>query len=202
MNKSTDQYILKSAEFAQPILLHLRELVHFACPDTVEAIKWGFPHFTYKGRNLCYMSAFKSHCAFGFWEGIAIKDDDKILEKSNRTAMGQLGRITSLSELPDDDKMIELIRNGMSIIDSGKDKVAKPKSKATEKSVPSDFQKALKSSKEATKHFNLFSISKRNEYIDWIEEAKTEATRNKRIDTSIEWLSEGKSRMWKYEKPK
>ena len=66
--KIVDAYIAKSADFAKPILMHIRELVHKACPEVEEKMKWSFPHFDYKGEMMCSMAAFKQHCAFGFGE--------------------------------------------------------------------------------------------------------------------------------------
>jgi hypothetical protein len=66
-----DDYIAKSQDFARPILEHLRDLVHKACPEVEETMKWSFPHFDYKGM-MCSMAAFKQHCAFGFWKASLI----------------------------------------------------------------------------------------------------------------------------------
>ena len=90
-----DAYIERSAPFAKPILKHLRKIVHRGCPQVEETIKWGMPHFDYKG-ILCGMAAFKAHCAFHFWKGELVMGD------SNRAneAMGQFGRINSVKDLP------------------------------------------------------------------------------------------------------
>jgi hypothetical protein len=91
-----DDYIEKPAEFARPILKHLRRVVHLGCPQVQETIKWSFPHFDHKG-IMCGMAAFKQHCAFGFWKGKLIFESG---EHAKREAMGHLGRINSLSDLP------------------------------------------------------------------------------------------------------
>ncbi len=62
-----DAYIAKSVPFAQPIMEHCRALIHEACPEVTETIKWGMPSFEYKG-ILCGFAAFKAHCSFGFWK--------------------------------------------------------------------------------------------------------------------------------------
>lgn len=195
-----DQYILKSADFAQDILNHLRLLVHHACPDVNETIKWGFPHFEYKEKILCYSAAFKYHCTFGFWNGDAVEDSSGVLEKVGRTAMGHLGKIKALDELPDDELMIELIHSAMKKIDGGEWKISKSQTINSEKkyAIPHEFAEALKSNSLANQNFGQFSVSKRKEYLEWFNEAKTEATRIKRIQTAIDWISEGKSRNWKY----
>ncbi|MEY4931584.1 MAG: hypothetical protein RI909_2308, partial [Bacteroidota bacterium] len=111
--KRMDAYILKSADFAVPILNHLRELVHVACPDVEEKIKWGMPFFDYKGEGLCNMASFKQHCAFGFWKAPLMKDKTLMENAKGETAMGHLGRIISLKDLPSDAALIRYIKEAM-----------------------------------------------------------------------------------------
>lgn len=193
-----DSYIERSAEFAQPILVHLRELVHKACPDVTETIKWSMPSFEYKGL-LCGFASFKNHCTFGFWKESLLKSDafPKI-----KTAMGSFGRITSLKELPKDKEIIGIIHQAMELNEKG---INVPRAKngsrdGKEVVVPEILAKALKMDKAARDTFEKFPPSCRREYIEWITEAKTDATRDKRLATTLEWLSEGKRRNWKYEK--
>jgi len=194
-----DVYIKKSADFAKPILKHLRELVHQGCPDVTEAIKWTFPNFEYKGL-LCNMAAFKSHCTFGFWQPSLMKDPQGIL-KTGEKAMGQLGRITSLADLPKDKIMLKYIKEAVKLKDSGA-KVIKKRSPELLKpiKVPAYILNRIKKDKKALKVFDSFSNSHKRDYVEWIEEAKTVNTREKRMATMMEWLKEGKSRNWKYMK--
>jgi uncharacterized protein YdeI (YjbR/CyaY-like superfamily) len=198
-DKRVDEYIAKSADFAKPILNHLRKLVHTACPNVEETIKWGFPHFDYKGM-MCSMASFKNHCAFGFWKA-ALMSDVETLKSNNQNAMGHAGKIQSLSDLPADKIIISQIKEAMKLNDEG---IKLPERKSTEKKaeivVPDSLKKELVKHRKASDIFNNFSPSNKREYIDWIEEAKTEETRNKRILTTIEWLTEGKVRNWKYVK--
>lgn len=193
-----DVYIAKSQDFAKPILEHLRDLVHKACPEVEETIKWGFPHFNYKGM-MCSMAAFKKHCAFSFWKASLMKDKKLIENAKSESAMGHLGKITSLKDLPSDKVLLSYIKEAMKLNEDDEKlstkKVAKAKKEII---VPDYFIKALKKSKFAQKTFENFSPSHKKEYIEWITEAKTEETRNKRIATAIEWLAEGKQRNWKY----
>ena len=190
-----DAYIDKSADFAKPVLIHIRKLVHKACPEIQETMKWSFPHFDHKGM-LCSMAAFKQHCAFGFWKQSLLEQDAFPAEK---TAMGSFGRINSVKDLPPDKVMISLIEQAAELNEKGI-KVAKKKTdEKKELVVPKDLTAALSKNKTAKAAFEKFSYSHRKEYVQWIEEAKTEATRNKRLATTVEWLSEGKSRNWKYE---
>ena len=199
-DKRIDVYILKSADFAVPILDHLRELVHIACPDVEEKIKWSMPFFDYKGESLCNMAGFKQHCAFGFWKASLMKDTKLMENAKGETAMGHMGRITSLNDLPSDAKMIRYIKEAMKLNDQGI-KVEKKKPVAAKPLVvPDYFMKELKKDKVALKVFEEFSPSNKKEYVMWIIEAKTEDTRTKRIEQAVEWIAEGKPRNWKYMK--
>jgi uncharacterized protein YdeI (YjbR/CyaY-like superfamily) len=196
-----DLYISKSADFAKPVLNHIREIVHKACPDAVETMKWSFPHFDFKGEMMCSMAAFKQHCAFGFWKASLMKDPDKILEIKDRNAMGHLGQIKILSDLPADKILIKYIKEAAKLNEDGikLPSKSKPKEKK-ELIVPDYFSKILQKNKTALKTFEDFSYSHKKEYVQWITEAKTEETRNKRMTASIELLKEGKSKNWKYNK--
>lgn len=194
-----DAYISKSADFAQPILNHLRQLVHRASPQIKETMKWSMPFFEYKG-TLCNMAAFKEHCSFGFWKGAMLADPDKILNVKEDNSMGQLGRITSLTDLPADELLIQYIHEAI-LLNEQDVKVPKSKPVAkTELLVPEYFTEFLKEYPQAQESFEKGSYSHKKEYVDWIVEAKTETTRQKRMQTAVEWLAEGKSKNWKYQR--
>ncbi|HEY5406622.1 MAG TPA: YdeI/OmpD-associated family protein [Ginsengibacter sp.] len=198
-DKRIDDYILKSADFAKPILKHLRSLIHSACPNVEETIKWGFPHFDYRGM-MCSMAAFKQHCAFGFWKTALMKDAKEMISQ-NEYAMGHMGKIRNLKDLPPDKKIIEWVKEAMRLND---DDVKLPERKKRDNKkeieIPEILQNALLKNKTAATTFNNFSPSHKREYIEWIDEAKTDETKSKRIVTTIEWLKEGKARNWKYER--
>ncbi len=199
-DKKVDAYIAKSAEFAKPILTHLRELVHKACPEVVEVIKWGFPNFDYKG-VFCSMAGFKQHCSFGFWKASLMDDPHKILSITDRNSMGHFDRIISLKDLPSDRILLAYVKQAAELNDKGVRRVVKVTPKGSKTiDTPEYFEKALKKNKTARDIFENFAYSHRKEYIQWFEEAKTEETRNKRIVQAIEWISEGKGRNWKYAK--
>jgi uncharacterized protein YdeI (YjbR/CyaY-like superfamily) len=199
-NKLIDAYISKSADFAKPILNHLRQLVHSTCPAAEEKIKWGFPHFDYKGEMMCSMAAFKQHAVFGFWKAALMKDKSLLETAKSEVAMGHLGRVTSLQDLPADKKIVALIKEAMLLNEKGI-KLEKPKPAAKKEIVvPEYFEKALAKNKKAKAVFDAFAYSHKKEYLQWITEAKTAATRNKRMDTAIEWMAQGRGRNWKYEK--
>ena len=189
-----DVYIAKSAAFATPILSHLRKLVHANCPDATETIKWGMPFFEYKSRIFSNMAAFKAHCAFGFWNGALLKIDSK-LDK----AMGQFGRITSLADLPGEKEIARIIKAAMKLHDEGAKSPSRAKpAEKKELVVPDYFLAAVKKNKKALATFEAFTPAKQKEYVEWITEAKTEATRDKRLTQAVEWMAEGKVRNWKY----
>ncbi|HYV90968.1 MAG TPA: DUF1801 domain-containing protein [Chitinophagales bacterium] len=173
-----DAYILKSADFAKPILTHLRKIVHKACPEVEETIKWGMPYFMYKG-ILCGMASFKNHCAFVFPKGSVMKDPNRILDVKRERAMGQFGRISSLKDLPSEKILIAYIKEAMKLNDGN---VKLPERQRTEKKelvVPDDLMKALKKNKKALTTFESFNYSNKKDYAEWITEAKNEETRNK-----------------------
>jgi len=198
IDKRVDDYIAKAADFAQPILTELRNVVHEACPEVEEAIKWSCPHFLYQGKLFCSMAAFKQHCAFHIWHGSQVVE-----AKNNKSeeAMGQFGRIASVKDLPPKKTLIAYLNKAMALIDSGaKRTYAKPRAEKKELVVPSYVTSALKKNKQAQATFDAFSYSHKKEYVEWITEAKTDETRQRRIATMLEWLVEGKRRNWKYEK--
>jgi uncharacterized protein YdeI (YjbR/CyaY-like superfamily) len=188
-----DVYIAKSADFAKPILEHIRHLVHAACPEVTETIKWGMPHFVHHG-NLCGMAAFKHHCAFHFWNRKLIFGNGPVRED----AMGQFGRITSVADLPSDEILAGFLKKAVELNEAGIKKPARTKSKK-KLIAPDYFIAALKPNKKAHNTFENLSPSCQREYVEWITEAKREETRAKRLKTALQWLAAGKSRNWKYQ---
>lgn len=189
-----DAYIAKAAPFARPILERIRETVHAACPDIEETMKWSFPHFDYQG-IVCSMAAFKQHCALGFWKG------PLLLEKSPKEdeAMGQMGRITALSDLPSKRELTRLVKAAAALNAEGvKLERKRPPKEAVE--LPGDLAAALKKNAKARATFEAFTPGRKREYVEWIVEAKREETRRKRVAQAVEWMAEGKARNWKYEK--
>ena len=189
-------YIAKSAEFARPILEHLRECVHAACPEVEEGIKWSMPFFSYKAAPMCKMAAFKQHCSFGFWLS------KEVTGGSDEDGMGQFGKLATLKDLPPDKQLATYLKKAMALNEAG---VKKSRPKAAAKpapALPDELAAALarKQHAAARKTWEGFGPGAQREYVDWITEAKTEATRQKRLATTLEWLAEGRKRNWKYEK--
>ena len=200
-NPKVDAYIAKAAPFAQPILTHIRELAHNACPDVEEEIKWGMPFFVLRGVILGHIAAFKQHCAVGFWgpEMNAILNADGL---HSENGMGSLGKITSVKDLPSDKKMLGYYRHAAELIVTGQrtkslERTAKSVKPAPK--IPAELAAALKKNKAAAKVFAGLSDSCRREYADWIAEAKRPETKEKRVTQAVEWIAEGKQRNWKYQ---
>jgi uncharacterized protein YdeI (YjbR/CyaY-like superfamily) len=189
-----DSYIESRAAFAQPILRHLRDIVHAACPDCEETLKWSSPSFMYKGKILAGFAAFKAHAVFGFWSGSQVLEADP----GQASAMGQFGRLTSLDELPPRATLVELTKKAMKLIDDG----VKPVRNKTVKApftVPQDLRAAIDAVPAAKATWDAFPPSCQREYAEWVTEAKRDETRAKRLVQTVEWLAEGKRRNWKYE---
>jgi uncharacterized protein YdeI (YjbR/CyaY-like superfamily) len=191
-----DTYITRAQPFARPILERVRAAVHRACPTVEETLKWGHPAFMYHGL-LCGMAAFKGHCAINFWKGRLLfpKDDPRSDE-----AMGQLGRLTTLKDLPSSAALQALLKHAMRLNEDG---VAVPKRRTPKRpplAEPDDLVRALKQSAAARRTWEGFAPSHRREYVEWITEAKRDETRARRLATTITWLEEGKRINWKYER--
>ncbi|MEG0925598.1 YdeI/OmpD-associated family protein [Chryseobacterium sp.] len=198
-NSKIDSYIEKSQDFAKPILHYIREIIHEYCPEAEETIKWSFPHFIYKGKNLCAMASFKQHCTFGFWLEKEMKTMQEITLDIEKNSMFSLGKITKIEDLPSKPQLKKAILEAMELTDMGVT-LKKAAPSKTEMEVPDYFQAALNAHSKALSFFEKASPSFKKEYITWIAEAKTEATRNKRMEQALEWIEEGKGRNWKYEK--
>jgi len=190
-----DAFIGKAAPFARPILTHIREVVHEACPEVEETLKWSSPAFMYHG-ILCMMSAFKEHAIFGFWKGTLIVDRDG---RKYDKAMGNFGRLTDVKQLPSRRVLTSYIKQAMRLNAEG---VKAPRKTAARRKAaprpPADLSAALRKSARARATWAAFSPSHRREYVEWITEAKRAETRARRLDTAIEWLAQGKARNWKY----
>jgi len=195
-----DAYIAKSADFAKPILKHIRKLVHAACPDVEETMKWSMPYFMHKG-ILCSMAAFQSHCSFRFWKGALIFGKGRAAGNKQADGMGQFGRIRDISDLPKDKVLIGYVKQAVRLNETGAKLTPRlrPKEKK-ELIVPTELMSALKENKRALAAFENFSYSHKKEYVEWITEAKREETRKKRLETAVEWITNGKPRHWKYVK--
>lgn len=188
-----DAYIARQADFARPILEHVRDVMHAACPEVEEAVKWSMPAFMYKGRPLANMAAFKAHAVMGFWQGEQLRDSNVRGE-----AMGEFGRLASIDDLPSRDHLVELIRRAARLIDEG----VKPVRTKTVKApieMPDDLAAALAANSLAQATYDGFPSSGRRDYLQWVTEAKRPETRQKRIAQAVAQMAEGKRLHWKYE---
>jgi uncharacterized protein YdeI (YjbR/CyaY-like superfamily) len=189
-----DDYIAKSAPFAQPILKKIRAAVHAGCPDVEETMKWSFPHFMHHG-ILCSMASFKSHCAFGFWKEQLMAGT----KEPGGVTTAQFGRVTSVRDLPSRAVFLKLVREAARLNEDGVKPLPKPapdKSKSVR--APADLLAALRNNPKARAAYDELSPSHKREYIEWITEARRSETRKQRVATAVEWMAEGRIRNWKY----
>lgn len=189
-----DAYIAKAAEFARPILEHIREAVHAGCPDVEETMKWNMPHFMHHGM-MCGMASFKEHCTFGFWKGALVVDTG---EQRLASAMGQFGGIRTLKDLPSKRVLTGYVKKAAKLNEEGVKAPRAQKARAKPLAAPDDLTGALKRNRKALATFEAFPPSHRREYIEWITEAKRDDTRQRRIAQAVEWIAEGRHRNWKY----
>lgn len=191
-----DAYIERSADFAKPILKRLRKLFHQASPQIHEEIKWGAPHFVQQG-IVGMIAAFKQHVSWGFWNAKLMPDPHGLLQAAEApTSFGFKPK--SLADLPSDEVILDYIRAAVALNEQGIKRPAAKRKPVAKIEVPKDLRAALKQNPKALATFEAFSPSHQREYIEWITEAKQPATRERRLATTLEWLTEGKSRNWKY----
>jgi uncharacterized protein YdeI (YjbR/CyaY-like superfamily) len=189
-----DTYIAKSADFAKPILTHIRDVVHSACPEAEETMKWSAPFFMYRGGMMCHMAAFKAHVALGFWKGALIVDREK------DGSRGEFGRLESVKDLPPKKELAGYIKRAMALNDAGVKVPKKKPGTKPELPVPPELSAALAKNKKARAAFDAFPPSHRREYCEWVGDAKREETKATRVAQAVEWIAEGKSRNWKYQR--
>ena len=192
-----DEYIDKAQPFAKPILKHLRKVIHSSSPEIEETIKWGSPHFGFKGM-VCFMAGFKAHCTFGFWKGALLKDTKNVMKELGEGAMGHFGKITNVKDLPNNKIMFDLIKQAIKLNEEGVKLPSKPKPRKEQISVPTYLKQALGKNIKANEVWKKFSYTNQKDYVEWLTEAKNETTRNKRLATAMEWIADGKGRNWKY----
>ncbi|RKR05689.1 uncharacterized protein YdeI (YjbR/CyaY-like superfamily) [Flavobacterium sp. 90] len=200
LNSKVDEYIAKSEDFAKAILEYLRQIIHETCPDAVEDIKWGTPHYSYKGDHLCMIAGFKNHCSFSLYKAEFLKDKEIAESVKAGKKFGYMDKLKSVSELPSKEVLVSLLKEAMTINENGikKEKPVSDKPKVIE--TPEYLTEALKANTKAKEVWESKSDSYRKDYLVWIIDAKTDATRQKRIEQSLEWIAEGKGRFWQYAK--
>lgn len=197
-SEEVEAYVDEAPLFAKPILNRIRKAFHFGCPDLEETIKWGMPHFEYKG-VLGAMAAHKEHVTMSFWKGQLMEDPEGIFNVVGQTQMSAI-KFRALKDMPPQQILIDYVARAADMNERGvkaKKKSTRVKEKLT---IPDDLLEALSKNKKARKTFDDFSYSNKKEYVEWLEEAKKVATRRKRLETAIEWMAEGKPRNWKYKK--
>jgi uncharacterized protein YdeI (YjbR/CyaY-like superfamily) len=199
-NPAIDNYIADAADFARPVLEHWRKLVHSVCPDVQESVKWSYPHFDYKGDFMFVMAAYKNHCSFTFVKAALMSDARLRESKEMKAAQRFLGKITNPEELPSDKEFSALLKEAVGLNELGVKQQRAKSVQPKELDTPAYFTKLLAAHPKAKEVFDTKSPSFRKNYIVWITDAKTDATREKRMMQSLEWIAEGKGRFWQFEK--
>lgn len=199
-NKKVDEYIAKSADFAKPILKHLRQIIHDTCPNVEEDIKWGTPHYGYKGDHLVMMAGFKNHCSFSLYKAEYMTDKEIAESVKAGKKFGYMDKLKDLSDLPAKKILAAYIKEAMTINEKGIKKEVPKSDKPKVLETPDYLIVALNANKKAKSVWNEKSDAFRKDYLVWIIEAKTEVTKQKRIEQSLEWIAEGKGRFWQYGK--
>ncbi|MDR3679992.1 MAG: YdeI/OmpD-associated family protein [Flavipsychrobacter sp.] len=201
-NSTVDTYLANAEDFAKPILEHWRQLIHENCPDAEETIKWSLPHFDYNSDNMCVMASYKNHCSFTFLKAALMTDPRLKANKDMKPIQRFLGKVNKIADLPPDDEFIAMLKEAMQLNKKGiKIKRDKPESgKPIVLETPDYLLTALASNPNAKEVFESKSNSFRKEYIVWITDAKSDETRQKRINEALGWISEGKGRFWKHKK--
>jgi uncharacterized protein YdeI (YjbR/CyaY-like superfamily) len=205
LDERVDTYIENAPLFAQPILAHLRKLMHQACPRAAETMKWRMPFFVQQGVIIAHLAAFKKHCVFGFWG----RETKKVLAKDGlmaKTSMGPFANLTAMKDLPPDKALLSYMRHAADLIESGRrtqsiERRQKPV-KRKQVQVPTELAAALKKNRLASKVFAEFSPSCRRDYCDWIASAKRPETKEKRLRQAISLISQAKPRYSKYDRQK
>lgn len=199
-NPKVDEYIAKSEDFAKPILEHLRQVIHETCVGVKEEIKWGIPHYSYKGDYLCMLGSFKNHCSFSLYKAEFMKDKEIAESVKAGKKFGYMDKLKSVSELPTKKVLVSLVKDAMNVNEQGikKEKLKSGKPKILE--TPDYLIDSLNNYEEAKAVWESKSDAYRKDYLIWIIDAKTETTRQKRIEQSLKWIAEGKGRFWQYAK--
>ncbi|MHB8840159.1 MAG: YdeI/OmpD-associated family protein [Gemmatimonadaceae bacterium] len=193
-DKRVDAYIAKAAPFARPILTHVRTIVHAASPSVDEDIKWGMPWFCHKGKLLAYMSAFTAHV--GFYRGALVMGTGAV----KRDAMGSFGRLTSVNDLPSKATVAKYVKKAVALAEQTVAGAAPRRTPKPMPKLPAALARALRADAALREQWNAFTPGKRRAYLAWIAEARQEATRERRLATTIAQVREGKSQNWRYER--
>lgn len=197
---AVDAYIAASEAFAQPILRHVRQLIMTTCPDATEAMKWGIPHFSLHGEFLCMLAASSRHCALTFWKQELMSDPRLRANPGLPAIKRYLGKLTSLADLPADAELTGFIKEAAALNEKGVKLPARPSKTPARIDMPDYFAEQLAEDPQAKSVWESKSDSFRKEYLVWITDAKSDATREKRMAEALDWIGQGKSRFWKYAK--
>ncbi|MGJ8745054.1 YdeI/OmpD-associated family protein [Polaribacter sp.] len=186
MNLKIEEYISKKEKWRKELLL-LRSV--FNDLPVEETIKWGAPTYTFNGKNIVSLAAFKSYCGLWFFQGALLKDKSKVFinAQENKTKAMLQWRFYSSEEID-----INLIKEYVleSIENSKKGKEIKPDRSKKELVVPIELASELSKNKKLKENFDSFSNSRKIEFANYIAEAKKAETRLRRMEKIIPMILE------------
>lgn len=182
-----DEYIAGKEAWARPFLTKLRQLVLTANPKMEQEWKWKAPAFTHHG-IVCLLWGFKAHVSLTFSDGNLLDDPNQVFDDCGGNEHNRALKLRAGDTIPEK-QIVAWVKSACEINEKGlkpKAKQAAPKAKAV--TVSADFDKALKKNKAVKEFFDSLSPSCKRAYTEWVDEAKREETKLKRIAKGIEAL--------------
>jgi len=185
-------YIEKANDEQKEILNRLRVFFLQEEFSITEDWKWGAPNYNSKGM-ICWLAYFKNHVGVNFFKGSLIEDlhgmyDEACMDKGNRQI--KFRSVTDVVEIKLKHYLYEAIKLNK--------EETKVQAKKISTYIPVDLAEAFLSHPKAKAFFESLAAGYKRDYVEWITTSKQEKTRLKRLTTTIEWLSEGKKKNWKY----
>ena len=171
-----EEYIEKHNQYSN--LLHKLRALLLEC-NLEENIKWGAPVYSYNGKNIVGIGAFKSYAGLWFFQGALLKDKSKVLvnAQEGKTSAMRQWRFNSIEEASDA-LISEYITEAIANHKAGKE--IKPEKKPL--IIPELLKEELASDVELADAFDHLSLSCKREYADYISEAKKDETKVNRIE--------------------
>lgn len=195
---NVDEYIANNEKW-QKELVHLRALI--LSTNLEETIKWMFPTYMLKGKNVVALCAFKDYFGIWFFQGGTLNDKLKVLTNAQegKTKAMRQWRFTSLADIQEE----QVLAYVMEAIQNQKDgKVIKANTRKAPKPlvIPSELQEVLDKNSLVHQHFNEFSLYNKRDFADYITNAKRQATKEKRLEKIIPMILRGEGLNDKYKK--
>ena len=175
--KTVDDYIESSTEW-KDCLIHLRKILNSTKLD--ETVKWGAPCYTFDGKNVVGIGAFKAYCGLWFYQGALLADEENVLinAQEGKTKAMRQWRFKNKKEIKSR-SIKAYITEAISLVQSGKE--IKP-NRSKPVVIPPELQTAFRSNKKLHNCFKEMTPGKQREYADYIADCKREETKTKRLE--------------------